>query len=136
MGRLRASEVAKQLRELGENTQYGRTRPEVTVRPDAPGVTVNDATPVGNVLNQLDPAGHGMVLRDERGKPAAVILPIERYADLASCEIESEGRWDAAFGAMPEALEELMIQQVDPGVRWQPGSRLMAPLPDQPRRRK
>lgn len=102
-------------------------RPDIRVRPDAPSLKSNGTTQLAAVFDRLEHAGRGIVLRDSTDKAIAVVLPADRYAELASCEIESEDRFRAAEGRIepdPEALEELMIEQVDPAVEWKLGSRI------------
>jgi hypothetical protein len=125
----KASEFDRQME--GRFLQPGElwpVRPEVRVRADTPTIEVANATPVGTVLDRLGQDGHGVVLRDSDSTPQAVVLTPERYAELAGCEIESEDLFQATLGDTIEpdthALEELMIEQVDPAAEWKAGSRI------------
>lgn len=106
-------------------------RPDVRVRADAPSIEGDNATALGAVLERLH-GDAGVVVRDHSGTPKAVVLSPERYAVLASCEVESEERFHATLERTiepdPAALKELMIEQVDPATEWKVGSRIQREL--------
>ncbi len=121
-----ASELVRQLDNLPPQPR-GPVRPEVRVRSDAPSLEVDDTTSVESVLSQLDREKGGVVLRDQTGEAKAVVVPADRYAELAGCEITSEQHFRATEGEIkpdPEALKELMIEQVDPAAEWSFASRI------------
>jgi hypothetical protein len=102
-------------------------RPEVHVRDDAPAIDITNETSIEGAVSELG-SKTSVVLRSE-GQAMAVLLSAERYAELAGCAIESEDRFKATLHGTiepdPDALRELMIEQVDPAAEWKFGSRIL-----------
>ena len=63
-------------------------RPEVRLRADVPAVEVGMVTRAREVVNRLQGDDIStLVLRMPNGEVAAVVVPVERYLDLASLEL-------------------------------------------------
>lgn len=118
----KGSDFERRIRERPLTREDVTVRPELRVRQDAPSVEVDDTTPVQSVLDHLDKGQQGVVLRGKDHDAAAVMLTPERYAELAGCEVVSEGRYtaglDGTIRPSEAVLGELMIEQLDPNARW------------------
>jgi len=109
-------------------------RPAVRLRTDTPSIKVTDSTAVGDVLRHVRPDNYGMALRDPKGEVRAMVVPLERYIEMASATISGDDHLELAPGgpssdpdrpriqARPAALNVLHIEQVDPRAEWLPGA--------------
>jgi hypothetical protein len=117
----------------GESPPDYRQRPELRLRADTPTIDLRQDIPAQDLLNRITPQEYGVALRDVDGTVKAIVVPLDRYIELASGTIagdqhlEVETR-EAAEGIRPRiqvrpaSLEALHVEQVDPQAEWLPGS--------------
>lgn len=131
-GRLRASEVAKRITEtpLKPEEQWPE-RLELRLSSDVPTIEVTPTTSAQQMLDTVahEPSGT-VALKGPDAGVAAVIVPVERYLELARGTIEGECEFDLRTGQMePDgvivvpARSPLYVEQTDLNVRWRPSLR-------------
>lgn len=106
-------------------------RPEVRLRADIPSIEASEATGAG-LLDHLAQDEMGMIaLRDAASEVKAVVVPVERYLEMASATIEGDNHFEATLegrvAPRASSLADLQIEQVDPAVAWEFGSRRWPP---------
>jgi hypothetical protein len=126
----RQAEIARGERE----DPHRNDRPIVHLRTDTPSIKVTDSTAIGDVLRHVRPDNYGVALRDPKGEVQAIMVPLERYIEMASATISGDDHLELAPGgpssdperpriqARPASLHALHIEQVDPQAEWLPGA--------------
>lgn len=86
------------------------------------------------MLRHVRPDNYGVALRDPKGEVQAIMVPLERYIEMASATISGDDHLELAPGgpssdperpriqARPASLHALHIEQVDPRAEWLPGA--------------
>lgn len=97
-------------------------RPEMRLRADVPAIEVGMVTRAREVVERLQGDDLStLALRTPNGEVAAMVVPVERYLNLASLELKAgpkEGRFDARIMPSDAALEAAGVEQVDPNATW------------------
>ena len=95
-------------------------RLELRLRNDMPAVEVRETTPAREILEYLgrEDVG-GVALRDPDSGVKAVVVPVERYLELAGAELASnpfnkEGRLDGRIGLTKASLAASHVEEADP----------------------
>lgn len=115
----------------GERPPGYHPRPELHLRADTPSIDVHEATQVGDVLRHVTPTEYGVALREPGGEVHAMLVPLDRYIELASGAIAGNKLFDLRPGvpgsdvprivARPSALEAMHVEQIDPNAEWHSG---------------
>jgi len=100
-----------------------RKLPEARLRDDAPTLEVDEATPMREALDLLRTTDVDAIALGEVGsKPSAVVIPVERYLELAVKDLltRHNGTIASAGRILPTeaALADLHIEPVDPQASW------------------
>ncbi len=108
-------------------------RPELQLRADTPTIKVDEHTSTQELLSHITPSEYGVALRDSDGAVTAMVVPLERYIELASGTIAGDSHFGVDLSASneahprlhahPSSLEALHVEQIDPRAEWWPGSR-------------
>lgn len=113
----------------GEKESSRPRRPLLKLRPDTPAVELNESTRVADIIAPLSPREFGVALRDPSGEVQAMVVPIERYIEMASATIEGDKHFDldpTRFPPQnkpsPDYLAALHVEQINPDEYWQPGT--------------
>lgn len=103
--------------------------PALRLRGDTPSVEIDETTPVNAVIEQLESTDVAAIAVREHGAEAtAIVLPVERYLELAGRELGYYARRVAVDGRMvPEqsALAASYVEQVDPRDGWAHGDAIV-----------
>jgi len=119
--RSKASDVADQI--MRHVPREGRKLPEARLRHDAPTLEVDKATPMREALDLLRTTDIGAIaLSEAGGEPSAVVMPVERYLELAAKDLLTRRNGTIASNGriVPQesALADLYIEPVDPQAEW------------------
>ena len=103
-------------------------RPRLRLRSDVPSVEVSEHTRIHDVLGRLKNKDlSSIALRDQSGAVTAMIVPVEKYVELAGAAIEGDDQFEATLESSivpsPTALAALHIEQIDEQAKWDAGSR-------------
>ena len=98
--------------------------PELRLRPDAPGVTVDDNTLGSEIVERLGEKD-SLALYDHSGAARAIVLPLERYIQLVGTELVNDPRNNVAtpdgrISPTDEALAASYVEQVNREDTWGP----------------
>lgn len=97
---------------------------DLRLRADAPVVEIDDTTPVKGVIDRLAGEDAGIVAVREAGvdSAVAVVLPIERYLELAGKELagfsSKVATLDGRLVPVEEAFATSHVEQADPDATW------------------
>jgi len=96
---------------------------ELRLRPDAPTAEIDEALPVKEVIERLRSEDVGVIALRESGSDATVVIvPVERYLELASKELagysERVGTLDGRMIPVESAFEASYVEPVDPDATW------------------
>ena len=96
---------------------------ELRLRPDAPTAEIDEALPAKEVVERLRSEDVGVIaLRGQGSDAAAVIIPVERYLELAGKELagfsERVGTLDGRMVPVESAFEASYVEPVDPDATW------------------
>jgi len=102
-------------------------RPDVRLRTDIPSVEARRTTGA-DLLEQLAQGETPVIaLRDGAAEIKAVVVPVERYLEMASATVEGDDHFEATLeghvAPRASSLADLQIEQVDPSIAWEYGSR-------------
>jgi hypothetical protein len=97
--------------------------PELRLREDAPSEEIDSTTAAQDVIGKLTTRSvSAMALRDANGDATAVILPVDRYLELAGKELASHsakiGTLDGRVLPAEAAFVASYVEQVDPSEEW------------------
>jgi hypothetical protein len=118
----------------GEYPPGYHPRPELRLRADTPSIEATDKISAQDLLSHITPREYGVALRDPDGTVKAMVVPLDRYIELASGTIAGDrhteiDRTEAVpyntrprIQARPTSLETLHVEQIDPQAEWLPGS--------------
>lgn len=118
----------------GEYPPGYHPRPELRLRADTPTIEVHEGTSGQEVLAHITPREYGVALRDPDGTVKAMVVPLDRYIELASGTIAGDHHVEIdrvraspdgdrpRIQARPTSLEALHVEQIDPQAEWWPGS--------------
>jgi hypothetical protein len=118
----------------GEYPPNYHPRPELRLRADTPSIDANGEISAQDLLSHITPREYGVALRDPDGTVRAMVVPLDRYIELASGTIAGDDhteidQTEAVPGGMrprvqarPASLEALNVEQIDPQAEWWPGS--------------
>jgi hypothetical protein len=125
--RSKASEVVEDLMShpLTEE-ELARRYPKVEklrLRPDAPTAEIDETLPVKEVIERLRSDDSGVIALREPGSDAtAVVIPVERYLELAGKELagysERVGTLDGRIIPTESAFAASHVEPVDPDATW------------------
>ncbi len=97
-------------------------RPEVRLRTDVPAMEVGVVTRAREVVNRLQGDDIStLALRSPNGEVAAMVIPVDRYLELASLELKAgpkEATLDGRVMPRPDKLEAAGVEQIDPHATW------------------
>jgi len=97
-------------------------RPEVRLRTDVPAVEVGMMTRAREVVSRLQGDDIStLALRMPNGEVSAMVVPVERYLELASLELKAgpkEGTLDGRIVPRGDRLEAAGVEQVDSSATW------------------
>jgi hypothetical protein len=106
---------------------YWAERPELRLRADVPSVEVSASTRAQEVLDLVtNEDGRTVTLRSPESGVVAVVVPVDRYVELAGAAIEGDRAFEVIEGRVvpsPTGLADAAIEQVDPSVEWRLGWR-------------
>jgi hypothetical protein len=106
---------------------YWTERPQLRLRADVPSVEVSASTPAQEVLDLVEKGnGRTVALRSPESGVAAIVVPVDRYVELAGAAIEGDHAFEVIEGRVvpsPTGLADAAIEQVDPSVEWRVGWR-------------
>jgi hypothetical protein len=122
----RATEVVAQLmlRPISDEEMARRGRiPELRLREDAPAIAVTEATPAGRVIDSINDERSGAVIvRQNGGAAAAVVVSLDRYMDLVGKELAMTASrvatLDGRVVPSQEAFSASHVEQVNPHDIW------------------
>jgi hypothetical protein len=118
----------------GEFPPNYHPRPELRLRADTPTVDIDERTSAQELLSHITPREYGVALRNSDGTVKAMVVPLDRYIELASGTVAGDHHVGVDFDtpvpsgtrprlrAQPASLEALHVEQVDPQAEWWPGS--------------
>lgn len=119
-------------RRQGKTAKHRPQRPEIRLRRDVPTLDIDESTPAQEILKRVDPQDYALALRDADGEVKALVVPLDRYIELASGTIAGDEHIQAVGGsagedrpriqAKPESLTALHVEQVNPRAEWLPGA--------------
>lgn len=97
--------------------------PELRLRADTPVVEIDDATLATDVIEELQRKDTGVVAVRKPGEAAmAIVLPVERYLELAGSELASHseqvGTLDGRLMPADSAFAASSVEQVNQGDTW------------------
>jgi hypothetical protein len=123
----RATEVVAQLmlRPISEEevARRGSIIPELRLREDAPAIAVTETTPARQVINSINDERSGAVIvRQNDGTAAAVVVSLDRYMDLVGKELATTASRVATLDGRvvppQEAFSASHVEQVNPHDPW------------------
>jgi hypothetical protein len=130
----KATEIEEQIlaRPISDEERARRNPqlPRLRLAEDVPATNVDNASPVAQVLADLDDEPSGAVVARRRdGSLAAVVVTIDRYLALVGKELSVSGRKQATLhgdiAPSNEALAAAHVEQIDPAERWTAPSQII-----------
>jgi hypothetical protein len=99
--------------------------PALRLRADAPALEATETTPLSDALVELRSRDVGVIaLREPDAKPAAVVIPVERYCELVGKEIlHGDGNKimraeDHVVEPSESVLADAYVEVVNPDETW------------------
>ncbi|HST54333.1 MAG TPA: hypothetical protein VLJ42_00360 [Solirubrobacteraceae bacterium] len=123
-----ASETVKDLMSRAVSPEEMARRhpklPELRLRSDTPTVEIDDTTPIKDSVNRLKSKDVDAIgIREAGSDVAAVILPVERYLELAAKELAGKtfdwvGTLDRHLVPHDDAFAASHVEQIDRNETW------------------
>jgi hypothetical protein len=98
-------------------------RPELRLRPDVPSIDVSEATRAYEILDKLGQDEiSGLALRSLNGVVTAMVVPLDRYLELATSDLKGSHNKEATNDGRVIPAEATFaasyVEQVDPNATW------------------
>jgi hypothetical protein len=121
----------------GELKGYWAERPQMRLRADVPSVEVSASTRAQDILDLVAREdGRTVALRSPESGVVAILVPADRYVELAGAAIDGDYAFESIEGRVavpsPTRLADAGIEQVDPSTKWLLGFKPYPPLQTKP----